>query len=54
MQETNKTYNLGYLNGWLSSIASVNDKTNHQFDFKLTKHENAEGSLQEKLNLIFK
>lgn len=54
MQETERRkYNLGYINGWLSCIARINDKTNHGYDFRLTKYEYTSISVQEKLNLIF-
>lgn len=54
MREPEKRiYNLGYINGWLSNIARINDKTNHGYDFRLTKFENKDISVQEKLNSIF-
>ncbi len=54
MQKTDKkTYNLGYINGWLSNIARINDKTNNGYDFRLTKLENQDKSLQEQLNSVF-
>lgn len=54
MLETEKRiYNLGYINGFLSSIARMNDKTNHGYDFRLTKHDKIDSSQKEILDSIF-
>ncbi|WP_378181111.1 hypothetical protein [Aquimarina sp. SS2-1] len=54
MQKSEKTlYNLGYLNGWLTNLARINDKTNHAYHFSLTMHESKNGFIKEKLYPIF-
>lgn len=40
MTET-ELINFGVLNGWLKSIARVNDKTNNGHDFQIIKYENS-------------
>lgn len=34
-KEEKRTYNLGYINGWLANMARINDKTNYGYDFGL-------------------
>ncbi|WP_378184806.1 hypothetical protein ACE939_08425 [Aquimarina sp. W85] len=53
LDKEKKIYNLGYINGLLSSIARINDKTNHGYDFRLTKFEKNNKSKEEILNKIF-
>lgn len=48
-----KKYNLGFINGWLSALARINDKTNHGYEFSLTNFESGDKSLAECLDTIF-
>ncbi|GAA3511730.1 hypothetical protein GCM10022393_26810 [Aquimarina addita] len=52
-QHDKRIYNLGYINGWLANMARINDKTNHGYDFRLTKFEKTDQSLEEQLSVIF-
>jgi len=42
-KEELEKYNFGYINGFLSAMARVNDKTNHGYDFMLTCHNLTDG-----------
>jgi len=44
--------NFGVLNGWLKSIARVNDKTNNEHEFQIIKYEKPT-SIQEFCNTTF-
>ena len=53
LETEKKIYNFGYINGFLSSIARINDKTNHGYDFRLTKLDKKDKLLKENLHTIF-
>ncbi|OQD44411.1 hypothetical protein BUL40_02325 [Croceivirga radicis] len=44
---------MGYINGFLSCIARINDKTNHGYDFRLSKHKKEDSSTKKILDIIF-
>ncbi|SDL62558.1 hypothetical protein SAMN05421823_10782 [Catalinimonas alkaloidigena] len=52
-KEQKRTYNLGYINGWLANMARINDKTNYGYDFGLHFIDKENRTLNEILDKMF-